>query len=351
MGALGAAGDTLDRQDDGRSPRKRKTVEGWDSAFYRFAEGIRIITGGAVNHKAIYALVGTNARYANHANPLVRKRTAAALSRLIHSTRYAAEMRERFQDDPELFVSAGSDLACRVSEASSQSVCELLDVIDVDLFPSLLEGFASEARAGRPELNVSRIERELRGLGSWARHQCTCGNSPLPVLFEALLHMLAFGCIPNQLAHLLVCDTPVAVAAPSNQELPAPSTQGCLVKIDPAAPCELLGLWPIEHGVATLGRFTDTTIIESDPYVSRLHCRVYAYADGWFVEDAHARYGTRVLRRGADHAYEPVYDSLGEGAGSTFELRPGDVIELARRVSYLFCLYAPARPSQERMEL
>lgn len=345
-----AAGDASNRQDAERAPEKRKAAEGWDSAFYRFAEGIRIITGGAVNHKAIYALVGTNGRYANHANPLVRKRTAAALSRLIHSTRYAAEMRERLLDDADLFATAGSELARRVMETSGRRERALLDAIEADLLPSLLEGFANESKAGRFELNMSRIECELRCLGSWIGHQSSRGDGLLPVLFEALLHMLAFGCVPNQLAHLLVSDTPVAVAAPSNRELPAPSTQGCLMKFDASAPCELLGVWPIEHGVATVGRFTDATIIENDPYVSRLHCRVYAYADGWFVEDARARHGTRVLRRGADHALEPVYDSLQEGSGPTFELRPGDVIELAKRVSYLFCLYAPAQPTQTRME-
>lgn len=83
-------------------PGAAKHESSWDSAFYRFAEGIRSLSRGAINYKILYALVGTNGRYVNHSNALVRKRTAAAFSRLIHSSRYADDLRESYHRDDEV---------------------------------------------------------------------------------------------------------------------------------------------------------------------------------------------------------------------------------------------------------
>ena len=38
-------------------PGAAKHESSWDSAFYRFAEGIRSLSRGAINYKILYALV------------------------------------------------------------------------------------------------------------------------------------------------------------------------------------------------------------------------------------------------------------------------------------------------------
>lgn len=139
---------------------------GWDSAFYRFAETIRNLTCGGCNHKHIYALVGTRGRYINHSNPVVRKRTAAALSRLMHSSRYAADMQQGYADDSSVFSKAATSLIEMLHETTKLDDAELFDYALHTSWPELLRGLESERRAGR-EVDPLRMACESREVVRW----------------------------------------------------------------------------------------------------------------------------------------------------------------------------------------
>lgn len=150
---------------------------GWDSAFYRFAESIRDLTCGGCNHKHIYALVGTRGRYINHTNPIVRKRTAAALSRLMHSSRYAADMRKGYADDSSVFSQAATSLIEMLRNATDLDDAGLFDYVLHTSWPELLRGLESERRAGR-EIDPLRMACESREVVRWGEQQVACGRAP-----------------------------------------------------------------------------------------------------------------------------------------------------------------------------
>lgn len=79
---------------------------GWHTALYYFAEHIRSLSRGRVNHKVLYSYLGTNGHYINHDNPTIRKRTAAVLSRLVHSRRYVEDFRASYERNPQVFDDA-----------------------------------------------------------------------------------------------------------------------------------------------------------------------------------------------------------------------------------------------------
>lgn len=309
---------------------------GWDSAFYRFAESIRDLTCGGCNHKHIYALVGTRGRYINHTNPIVRKRTAAALSRLMHSSRYAADMRKGYADDSSVFSQAAASLIEMLRNATDLDDAGLFDFVLHTSWPELLRGLESERRAGR-EIDPLRMACESREVVRWGEQQAACGHAPLAELLAACFRTMAFGCLDDRFARTLCSRTPQELQEPPDVGDGRAQDGACLVRVaDGDGPC-ILGVWCVDADRPfSIGRFSSCDAIEADPVVSRLHCRVFMLDDTWFLEDGGSTHGTRVLR---DSGGGPacVFDS-GEGDGPrTFPLEFGDRIVLAGRSTYWFC--------------
>lgn len=309
---------------------------GWDSAFYRFAESIRDLTCGGCNHKHIYALVGTRGRYINHTNPIVRKRTAAALSRLMHSSRYAADMRKGYADDSSVFSQAAASLIEMLRNSTDLDDAGLFDYVLHTSWPELLRGLESERRAGR-EIDPLRMACESREVVRWGEQQVACGRAPLAELLAACFRTMAFGCLDDRFARTLCSRTPQELQEPSDTDDERVQDGACLVRVaDGNDPC-ILGVWCVDADRPfSIGRFSSCDAIEADPVVSRLHCRVFMLDDTWFLEDGGSTHGTRVLRD-AGGGPACVFDS-GEGDGPrTFPLEFGDRIVLAGRSTYWFC--------------
>lgn len=309
---------------------------GWDSAFYRFAETIRDLTCGGCNHKHIYALVGTRGRYINHTNPIVRKRTAAALSRLMHSSRYAADMRKGYADDSSVFSQAAASLIEMLRNATDLDDAGLFDFVLHTSWPELLRGLESERRAGR-EIDPLRVACESREVVRWGEQQAACGRAPLAELLAACFRTMAFGCLDDRFARTLCSRTPQELQEPPDAGDGRAQDGACLVRVaDGDGPC-VLGVWCVDADRPfSIGRFSSCDAIEADPVVSRLHCRVFMLDDTWFLEDGGSTHGTRVLRD-AGGGLACVFDS-GEGDGPrTFPLEFGDRIVLAGRSTYWFC--------------
>lgn len=309
---------------------------GWDSAFYRFAESIRDLTCGGCNHKHIYALVGTRGRYINHTNPIVRKRTAAALSRLMHSSRYAADMRKGYADDSSVFSQAAASLIEMLRNATDLDDAGLFDFVLHTSWPELLRGLESERRAGR-EIDPLRMACESREVVRWGEQQAACGRAPLAELLAACFRTMAFGCLDDRFARTLCSRTPQELQEPPDAGDERARDGACLIRVgDGGGPC-VLGVWCVDADRPfSIGRFSSCDAIEADPVVSRLHCRVFMLDDTWFLEDGGSTHGTRVLRD-AGGGLACVFDS-GEGDGPrTFPLEFGDRIVLAGRSTYWFC--------------
>lgn len=309
---------------------------GWDSAFYRFAETIRDLTCGGCNHKHIYALVGTRGRYINHTNPIVRKRTAAALSRLMHSSRYAADMRKGYADDSSVFSQAAASLIDMLRNATDLDDAGLFDFVLHTSWPELLRGLESERRAGR-EIDPLRMACESREVVRWGEQQAACGHAPLAELLAACFRTMAFGCLDDRFARTLCSRTPQELQEPPDTGDGRAQGGACLVRVaDGDGPC-VLGVWCVDADRPfSIGRFSSCDAIEADPVVSRLHCRVFMLDGTWFLEDGGSTHGTRVLRD-AGGGLTCVFDS-GEGDGPrTFPLEFGDRIVLAGRSTYWFC--------------
>ncbi len=309
---------------------------GWDSAFYRFAETIRGLTCGGCNHKHIYALVGTRGRYINHTNPIVRKRTAAALSRLMHSSRYAADMRKGYADDSSVFSQAAASLIEILHEATDLDDAGLFDYVLHTSWPELLRGLESERRAGR-EIDPLRMACESREVVRWGEQQAACGHAPLAELLAACFRTMAFGCLDDRFARTLCSRTPQELQDPPDTGDEWAQDGACLVRVaDGDDPC-ILGVWCVDADRPfSIGRFSSCDAIEADPVVSRLHCRVFTLDDTWYLEDGGSTHGTRVLRD-AGGGLVCVFDSGGGDGPRTFPLEFGDRIVLAGRSTYWFC--------------
>ena len=309
---------------------------GWDSAFYRFAESIRDLTCGGCNHKHIYALVGTRGRYINHTNPIVRKRTAAALSRLMHSSRYAADMRKGYADDSSVFSQAAASLIDMLRNATDLDDAGLFDFVLHTSWPELLRGLESERRAGR-EIDPLRMTCESREVVRWGEQQAACGRAPLAELLAACFRTMAFGCLDDRFARTLCSRTPQELQEPPDTGDGRAQDGACLVRVADGDGLCVLGVWCVDADRPfSIGRFSSCDAIEADPVVSRLHCRVFMLDGTWFLEDGGSTHGTRVLRD-AGGGPACVFDS-GEGDGPrTFPLEFGDRIVLAGRSTYWFC--------------
>lgn len=314
---------------------------GWDSGFYRFAETIRSLTSGACNHKHIYALVGTKGRYINHASPAVRKRTAAALSRLMHSSRYAADFRESYAEDSSVFSRGATGLVDMLHGHSRLDDAGLYAYLLEHAWPELKAGLESEARGGR-DIDCRRLAFESDAVERWGSEQLALGRAPLAEFIAACFRTMAFGCLDDRFARTLCSRTPESldgIDPPGDDPDPVAA---CLVRISggDAEPslAPVSGAWRVDAARPfSIGRFSSCDAIEADPAVSRLHCRVYALDGSWFLEDGGSRHGTQVLRGRLGSTPTVAFDSAAESGPRAFPLHFGDRIVLAGRVTYWFC--------------
>lgn len=322
-----------------RDPRARGF--GWDSAFFRFAESVRTLTRGTVNYKFVYALVGVSGRYVNHASPIVRKRTAASLSRLMHSSRYATDLRESYQQDGSVFARAAHELAARARRAQSTNDAALVEAFIGSIWEEIRQGLVSEQLGGR-DISLARVERETTALRAWVRVQLASDRAPLDELIAACFHMMAFGHLDERFARSLCSRTPVSMEGMGARPICPRADEACLIRTRPEGAAPVSGVWRLsaDHPFS-IGRYTDCDAIEVDPLISRVHCRVYRIGDAWYVEDSGSRYGTRVLRGTGPGFLPAVFDSRKPDASTgrglaTCRLEFGDCIELSGRVVYWF---------------
>jgi len=155
-------------EEEPEEPTSEFDVEGkpreWHTAFYYLAEHLRTYSGGVVNHKALYAYVGTDGRYINHDNPLVRKRTAGALSRIIHTKRYAADMCGRYVQNSLVFDNAARAVCEILRTAGPHIDAEVAKYLMEACWPDVRHGLENEKSESRPDLNMLRIDQEMKAL-------------------------------------------------------------------------------------------------------------------------------------------------------------------------------------------
>lgn len=338
---------------------------GWYTAFYYLAEHVRILTDGAVNHKLTYAYVGEKARYINHENPTIRKRTAASLSRIIHSSKYAEEMRERHQKDPSVFTSAAMTLCDAIRKHSTLTSDELYAYLRDAAWPDIHRGLENEREEGRKDLDSARISREMETI---LRHDIDALSdliSPTPSfekqreadvlsfvklgvtpprhsesLLSAMLYLMAYGHLDSTLMRSLCDRAPTISFDKIEEDIPNAVEHVCLVRLGNIRSYTVSGIWEVSPDRDwTIGRYTDCAIIESEPAVSRIHCRVFNDGTTWRIEDCNSTNGTRVVAQDGS----VLFDSMAQNAPASFPLSSGNRILLTDNVCYWFGAFDEVR--------
>lgn len=308
-------------------------ARGWHTALYYFAEHMRSLSHGKVNHKVLYSYIGTNGHYINHDNPTIRKRTAAVLSRLVHSRRYVDDFRQSYESDPGVFDKGAVLLCAALCDKSGCNPAGVLDHFRTDLWRDIERGLRNEKADGRTELNLDRATNEMRLMLGWSETQpAAASREVLVVLMSSYFHLMTFGCVNERLVRILVDATPVEnPASPQGASTQFGEHRACLIRYDEEAAGAVGSWWIAEPGQPlAIGRYSDSDIIESNPFVSRLHCRI-TYRDGaWLLTDEGSTHGTRVVRNDS-----VVFDSKKDGCGP-FPLAEDDRIVLAQTSRYWF---------------
>ena len=305
---------------------------GWHTALYYFAEHIRSLSHGRINHKVLYSYIGTNGHYINHDNPTIRKRTAAVLSRLIHSRRYVEDFRTSYEKNPRAFDEAAQLLCAELCEGAGCDAGEAVDYFRGALWEDVERGLQNEREDGRAELNPDRIANEMHSLFAWCDElPATHGKEQLIVLASSYFHLMTFGYLDERLVLELADETPLVVPNADEGRPCLQENRACLIKYASDEKGAMANWWTLTADRPfVIGRYTDCDVIEVNPYVSRSHCRIVGKDGVWLLEDQGSRHGSRVLRDAC-----VVYDSARDGRQS-FELAFGDRIVLAGVAHYWF---------------
>lgn len=307
---------------------------GWHTALYYFAEHVRVLSGGRINHKALYSRIGTKGHYINHENPIIRKRTAAALSRIVHSRRYVEDLRESCAENPHVFDGAAAWICGEALAHGGGDAAGLLAYVAGPLWRDVQRGLESEWEDGRSELNLPRISNEMSSLLARCEAMppgrfCECAAKVL----SSCLCIMTFGHLDPQFVYSLFDETPLTREAGAWTEADGGQGHACLIKYVEGDPAAIVDAWEIDpRQPFFIGRYTDCDVIEANPYVSRRHCRIWHRDGEWFLEDLGSRYGTRVLRGAAGCVYDSSLADAPKGCG----LRYGDRIVLADGSFYWF---------------
>lgn len=331
---------------------------GWYTAFYYLAEHIRMLTNGEINHKQTYSYIGEQAQYINHENPTIRKRTAAALSRIIHSSKYAEEMRERHAKDPTVFAVAADTICNAIRTTSGISSDELYSYLRDIAWPDVRLGLQNERDEGRKELDIARMTNEvdtvlrhdldsLSHIGSMMpstsieRETVDLSFAKLGVtpprysesFLTIMLFLMAYGHLDSDLMREIVDKAPTASFERIEENIPDAVEKVCLVRLGDIRSYSISGIWEIDPDHDwTIGRYTDCSIIENDPAVSRVHCKIYREGNSWMISDEGSTNGTCIISQDGT----VLYDSTATGAAPAFPLSSGNRILLTDRSCYWF---------------
>lgn len=322
----------------------------WHTAFYYLAEHVRMLTNGSVNHKGLYALVGTEGRYLNHNNPTVRKRTAGALSRMVHSQAYAKDMCEQYEQSYSTFARAALEVCQVVRQVQRWDDVQLAAYLRERCWPDVRHGLWNEQQEWR-DIDLDKVDIEMSMLvkalasdivkpidvraatGSETNllYSTELLQGVSEVLFATMLHVLAFSRLNAPFARGLADQYPTAVAEAETTNF-LESQGACLVKFSDASRSALIGTWPLTMDRPfAIGRYTDCDIVETEKRISRVHCYVFFQDGVWYVRDNDSRNGIVVQREGS-----VIYDSLRDGSDVAVPLQQGDSLILANRCFYWF---------------
>ena len=338
---------------------------GWYTAFYRYAEYVRALTHGALNHKHLYAYVGTSGRYVNSKNAALRKRTASGLSHLLHSPRYAADFRESLRNNPQIFQVAAANLAQDLLRETGLSQELLVSQLLRNGYAQVRAGLVAEIPEGRIEVSIARLDGEMELLRTWAREQLAAGGEAgaadasvagaateagaataetageagaaaettcLQAVLSSFFYILTFGHLEESFANSLVDGSPTDMLATSENEQAATNLRACVMRAVDNNPAAIENMWAISQGGPFfIGRYVDCDAVETNGLVSRRHCSIFRQGDTWYVRDEGSRYGTALHRGG-----QVLWNSKDANAPQQFSLAFGDCLVLAGRVHYWF---------------
>ncbi len=324
-----ASNETLQHKSSANSEHNKSP--GWYTAFYRYAEFLRNITSGAINHKNLYAYVGLNGRYVNNPNPRLRKRCAGGLSRLLHSSRYALDFQESVHREPHVFSNASRCLANELLQETTLDAAHLIQLLLCEGCRELRLGLVAEVSHGRSDVNFSRFDSECELLRIWAHQQekldtTTC----IQTILCSFFYFMACGHLEECFANALVDQSPTDMLAPPAQTNETPSMRACVLRAVDNNPASLENMWALhQEREFCIGRYVDCDAVETNGLVSRRHCSIFQQENQWFVRDEHSRFGTAVHRAG-----QLVWSST--TTSERFPLVFGDCIVLAGQVRYWF---------------
>lgn len=325
--------DAMDRGSDAvAASGGRKRKRSWYTAMFYFSEHIREASGGAINYKVLYSLVGTKGHYVNHANAAVRASTAPELSRLIHSSRYAEDLRRSHQENEAVFDAGAASLYTMLGNLTLMSDDEMFAKLSGVMWDDIAKGFANEKNQGRSELDLVRIEQEMGNMFSqYAVVAVDNRRQWLVSIISSYFHALGYGYIDVSLAHLLAADTITVLDDEVFEEELFIKGDACLIRV-----CDestIGGIWRLDPDKETvIGRYTDCDITESAGFVSRMHCLIRREGMRWVLQDDCSKHGTAVVR-GGETIVVRGRDSTVHGS---VLLRQGDVLVLANQVRYWF---------------
>ena len=317
--------------------------QGWYTAFYRYAEYLRLLTSGALNHKSLYAYVGVNGKYVNSKNPAQRKRSASGLSRLLHSPRYAADFQESYRRNPDIFYEAAAFLSQDLQRETGLDQQILVKLLLDEGYAALRAGLVAEIPEGRIDLQIARLDAEVDLLRAWAYGQTQLDPAAcLRAVLRSFFHIMAFGHLEENFANRLVDGSPTDVLASGQGENQAEFSRACVMRSVDGNPAAIENMWAIGQGGSfSIGRYVDCDAVETNGLVSRRHCCVFRADDTWYVRDEGSRFGTAV-HRGAQIVWSSAQgvcereDGEHPAPPDAFPLVFGDCIVLAGQVHYWF---------------
>ena len=332
---------------------------GWYTAFYYFAEHIRILTNGAVNHKQVYSYVGEQSQYINNDNPAIRKSTAAALSRLMHSPKYAKEMQSRHEKDPEVFANAAVTLCQAIQNSGEYDTDGLYAYLRDIAWSDVETGLRNECDSGRGQVDVEQLDVEMatflqQDLNS-IFHLASSGAGPDPrevdssvlayarmgitpprlceSVIATILYVMAYGSLGDEIARALTDKTPTASFEPIDDEPVNQPKRVCVVRLGDVRSYCIGGIWEVDSAEQfSIGRYADCSVVERDPRVSRLHCTIYREGDEWVLEDRDSSNGTQLVGKDG----EVLYNSCTNESPKKTPIHVGERILLAGSVCYWF---------------
>lgn len=310
-------------QNDGKS---------WCTAMFAFLKGIRLFSKTKINFKDAYAPVSMRGYYINHENAEIRKGAAPFLSRMIHSEKYAEDMRRKHREDPAAFSNAARVLHEQLMACGADDE-ELYRLLADEMWKAVKQGFVCEKNHGRPAFDLPRAEREMDDLFAHYFALPPEGRSEWNVhILASYYHVLAYGHIDVKLAYLLTSETPGSCSTES--EMPVEAREACLVRVYDGT--TIGSVWKLDPShPMTIGRYTDCDITDTNACVSRLHCRIECTEEGWTLKDTGSKHGTVVIREGM---VLPVSAGGEDASGPSgpVVLRHGDRLRLARHALYWF---------------